>query len=684
MKFFACFVLIMSLVNFGYTQEFVVKSVCIIPTDASAPNDDVIDRFKSTVEDVRHFYKKEMERHGYGSKTFRLETDRNGEVVVNIIKGRYTKADYRGETTTRPKKEVPDGSNVYAVLIAGTDGIGVASIELDGQKCGGCSGIAYVAEKDYEFFTVAHELGHAFGLWHNLKGQENGENFLMWTGKHLEKYEARWLDKSPYFNQGFTADNPPKSTRVHDIKEVKMDGEDYVLLKIDIQGNNELYQAQTFRNSDHIIVAWDQLQGRRDTAEFMIRKTDLFRDNKVFIHFMDSRGNQALHSNPITIPLQIENVESVSAKGNITYLTLTSNHRNAIVPQNSSAEWAGWIGLLWEKTPGGNIPSKPQHYVNIATDILDKWDYWFYSHAPSRIVYELGSRNYMKFEAYFYMPNPCNDRATVELICNADGAEIYNSGILRGNQSRNIRISFNIPEDTETFTINVTNGGDRDTCDHFILANAYLVYETSILVGNRTDVNGDGMVNIVDLVLIAARYGETITGNPFPNPDVNGDGVVDIDDIILITNQLPVNRAPTLQGAYLPALLTTDLDNVYAILPYAVVKKGVSVLNQLFATVIPVATCLLPNYPNPFNPETWIPYQLSKPAEVTLTIYAVNGMLVRTLRLGHQSIGIYQDRKRAAYWDGKNETGEFVASGVYFYTLTAGDFTATRKMLIRK
>ena len=93
---------------------------------------------------------------------------------------------------------------------------------------------------------------------------------------------------------------------------------------------------------------------------------------------------------------------------------------------------------------------------------------------------------------------------------------------------------------------------------------------------------------------------------------------------------------------------------------------------------------LLANFPNPFNPETWIPYQLAKPTEVTITIYTVNGQVVRALALGHRPAGIYQTRSRAAYWDGRNAVGEPVASGVYFYTLTAGDFTATRKMLIRK
>ena len=100
--------------------------------------------------------------------------------------------------------------------------------------------------------------------------------------------------------------------------------------------------------------------------------------------------------------------------------------------------------------------------------------------------------------------------------------------------------------------------------------------------------------------------------------------------------------------------------------------------------VVSAENTLLANYPNPFNPETWIPYQLSNPAEVTLHIYAVNGALIRTLALGYQPAGMYQNKSRAAYWDGRNEIGESVSSGIYFYTLTAGDFTATRKLLIRK
>ena len=107
-------------------------------------------------------------------------------------------------------------------------------------------------------------------------------------------------------------------------------------------------------------------------------------------------------------------------------------------------------------------------------------------------------------------------------------------------------------------------------------------------------------------------------------------------------------------------------------------------LPSSITALMPVGTALLPNYPNPFHPETWIPYQLKKSAEVTLTIYDMNGGRVRTLAVGHQPAGVYRSHERAAYWDGRNRRGELVANGVYFYTLSAGDFSATRKMLVGK
>ena len=200
------------------------------------------------------------------------------------------------------------------------------------------------------------------------------------------------------------------------------------------------------------------------------------------------------------------------------------------------------------------------------------------------------------------------------------------------------------------------------------------------------DINGDSVVNIQDLVLVASnfgRMGENVA-------DVNGDGQVNITDLIKVAAALETaSAAPSLHPQALVMFTATDVQKWLSQaqdldLTHATTQIGVRFLEQLLAVFIPDKTVLLANYPNPFNPETWIPYQLAEPADATLRIYAVNGQMVRTLALGHQAAGIYQSRSRAAYWDGRNAFGEPVASGVYFYTLTAGEFTATRKMLIRK
>ena len=257
---------------------------------------------------------------------------------------------------------------------------------------------------------------------------------------------------------------------------------------------------------------------------------------------------------------------------------------------------------------------------------------------------------------------------------------------------------------------------------------ASLTFTIEVTEGVILDVNGDGQVTVIDLAIVALFYGTQVPADTRLPADVNVDGIVNVLDLTAVAQG--IDAASDINGLSLveveAALLAavgqvTELEviagapasfgvtsrdalsggiaakNIAAALAdvrqMAVgdvrLGKGRAVLEgllQLLAEMvaIPESTALLPNYPNPFNPETWIPYHLSKDADVTLHIYAVNGTLVRTLTLGHQAAGMYQNRSRAAYWDGRNALGEPVSSGVYFYRLTAGDFTATRKMLIRK
>jgi hypothetical protein len=112
-----------------------------------------------------------------------------------------------------------------------------------------------------------------------------------------------------------------------------------------------------------------------------------------------------------------------------------------------------------------------------------------------------------------------------------------------------------------------------------------------------------------------------------------------------------------------------------------IVKSYIEV-NLQMEDIVPDKTALLQNYPNPFNPETWIPFQLAKSSDVVITIFNLQGQMIRRLDIGHRQAGLYLDKGRAAYWDGQNETGEQVASGIYFYTIDAGGFRATRRMVI--
>ncbi len=195
----------------------------------------------------------------------------------------------------------------------------------------------------------------------------------------------------------------------------------------------------------------------------------------------------------------------------------------------------------------------------------------------------------------------------------------------------------------------------------------------------ESDVNKDGQINILDLIIVAQAIG---TQNS--DADVNNDGTVSILDLVAVANEVTeeVNAAPIYATQNQIETILSDIsqadDGSIAF------RTAIHVLQNLLRKIQPETTALLPNYPNPFNPETWIPYQLAKSTDVTLTIYSADAKVIRTLDLGVKPAGIYHDRNRAAYWDGKNNVGEPVASGVYLYTLIAGEFSATRRMLILK
>ncbi|MBT3265636.1 T9SS type A sorting domain-containing protein, partial [Candidatus Poribacteria bacterium] len=166
--------------------------------------------------------------------------------------------------------------------------------------------------------------------------------------------------------------------------------------------------------------------------------------------------------------------------------------------------------------------------------------------------------------------------------------------------------------------------------------------------------NGDRLLDLEDMSLIEAARVETVVGAPATG----------------------VRRVRLVEGWLDEARRGDDGSALY--------REGIASLDHILIVLRPKASALLPNYPNPFNPETWIPFDLSEASDVALTIYDIRGRVVRRIDLGYQDTGSYRNRGAAAYWDGVNDRGEPVASGAYIYELHAGDYREARRMVIRK
>ena len=239
-----------------------------------------------------------------------------------------------------------------------------------------------------------------------------------------------------------------------------------------------------------------------------------------------------------------------------------------------------------------------------------------------------------------------------------------------------------------------------DTSPLFPLVTTHKLVDVDIEISQWApwDVNQDGSVNDTDFGLVATAMGQTAGTIVDPRTDVNGDGIVDRADLLLVTEHLSNEVAGAPSVDTIVALLGSS---ILKSLDYATLKtelnrlivesdgslkyqRAIEYLQNFLLALRPDKTRLLANYPNPFNPETWIPYHLADAGDVELIIYSMQGSVVRRLALGHQQAGYYVEKNRAAYWDGRNVVGERVASGIYFYQLQTDNMSALRKMVILK
>ena len=290
------FTILLALVLIPITSDaklpFIVQTIYFQPTNAPAPTD----RIAELMIKVQDLYRAEMERNGYDAKTFRLEKDNAGKVVVHTIEGQHNIAHYQATTSASILRELPakfkNKNNIQVVIVAGLRGVNNTQCGVGWPTVGGSNGgSAFIAMACGSFGVrlIAHELGHAFGLYHNIIGTPS----IMGGGNknELNDYESRWLDKHHYFNNVHRINNIPKVVNVLPFKAIELKT---VLFRFNIENIDELHQAQAFRASDTSIVAWCELENNKDTAEFLISRSIIRKEQQLWLQIMDTQGDTNL------------------------------------------------------------------------------------------------------------------------------------------------------------------------------------------------------------------------------------------------------------------------------------------------------------------------------------------------------------------------------------------------------
>ena len=637
-----------------------VSLIYFLPSDRY-PQSNINSKLNILIKNTQQFYASQMELQGFGSKTFTFETDQSGNATVYYVYGRFTDAYYRNDTYNKIKEEILSqfDTTKHVYLVAADVSSELIGIGNQGTICGVAqsswnspdnqlwnrvTGGLVVMPASGRCFTpgiAAHELGHTFSLVHDYRD----DAYLMGLGtqSRVSYCAAEWLSVHPFFTD---------KIRFNQNTTIEIRSQYGGRFQFQIMDPDGIHQAQFLIPA----IAGDpspfgtKLHGcqvlngsTNSTVTFVVNGFSPALDDTVTLQVIDVHGNISERRFPI------QTVED----SNPTIVSIMPTSVE-IPPINNQLVFKLHI------TNGVGVAG---YQANLQFD----------NESLRYIMSENG--DYLPAGAFF-APSIVN-RDTIQLIATALSGERNGNGTLA-------KLTFEVVNHkTSNLVLSQVVLSDKEG-NTFIpqLQNSELVEPTRI-VG---DVNGDGVVNIADLVLVANSIGKI--GNTAA--DVNSDGIVNIADLVLVAGQIGTGgSAPSVSPDVFKLFTASDIQNWLTqaknlSFTDEVSKKGILLLERLLAMSTPKQTMLMANYPNPFNPETWIPYQLAEPANVKISIYSIDGKLVRTLLSGYQPAGIYMSKSHAVYWDGKNGIDEPVASGVYFYTLTADDFTASRQMLIRK